>query len=56
MEERHEGTPQGARLSPSVTSVFLDEVDKELEQRGHALVRWVDDLGVFVASKRPGAL
>ncbi len=49
--ERHEGTPQGGPLSPLLANVLLDEVDKELEQRGHAFVRYADDLRVFVRTK-----
>jgi RNA-directed DNA polymerase len=41
--ERREGTPQGGPLSPLLANVLLDEVDKELEQRGHAFVRYADD-------------
>jgi retron-type reverse transcriptase len=41
--ERHEGTPQGGPLSPLLANVLLDEVDKELERRGHAFVRYADD-------------
>ena len=52
--ERHEGTPQGGPLSPLLANVLLDEVDKELECRGHAFVRYADDLRVFVGSKRAG--
>lgn len=52
--ERYEGTPQGGPLSPLLANVLLDEVDKELEQRGHAFVRYADDLRVFVTSKRAG--
>ena len=52
--ERHEGTPQGGPLSPLLANVLLDEVDKELEQRGHAFVRYADDLRVFVRTKRAG--
>jgi RNA-directed DNA polymerase len=37
--ERHEGTPQGGPLSPILANVLLDEIDKELEKRGHAFVR-----------------
>ena len=37
--ERHEGTPQGGPLSPILANVLLDDVDKELEKRGHAFVR-----------------
>jgi len=52
--ERHEGTPQGGPLSPLLANLLLDEVDKELESRGHAFVRYADDLRVFVRSKRSG--
>ncbi len=52
--ERHEGTPQGGPLSPLLANVLLDDVDKELEARGHAFVRYADDLRVFVGSKRAG--
>jgi len=51
---RHEGTPQGGPLSPLLANVLLDEVDQELERRGHAFVRYADDMRVFVASKRAG--
>lgn len=54
MVERHEGTPQGGPLSPLLANVLLDEVDKELEKRGHAFVRYADDLNVYVRSKRAG--
>ena len=52
--ERHEGTPQGGPLSPLLANVLLDEVDKELERRGHGFVRYADDCNVYVASKRAG--
>jgi group II intron reverse transcriptase/maturase len=52
--ERYEGTPQGGPLSPLLANVLLDEVDKELERRGHAFVRYADDLRVFVESQRAG--
>jgi RNA-directed DNA polymerase len=52
--ERHEGTPQGGPLSPLLANVLLDEVDKELETRGHAFVRYADDLNVYVRSKAAG--
>jgi group II intron reverse transcriptase/maturase len=51
---RHEGTPQGGPLSPLLANVLLDEVDKELERRGHAFVRYADDCNVYVRSKRAG--
>ncbi|MFA6433910.1 MAG: group II intron reverse transcriptase/maturase [Elusimicrobiales bacterium] len=50
--ERWEGTPQGGPLSPLLANVLLDEVDKELERRGHAFVRYADDGNVYVRSER----
>ena len=52
--ERHEGTPQGGPLSPLLANVLLDEVDKELERRGHAFVRYADDSNVYVRSRKAG--
>ena len=52
--ERHEGTPQGGPLSQLLANVLLDEVDKELEKRGHTFVRYADDLNVYVRSRRAG--
>ena len=52
--QRHEGTPQGGPLSPLLANVLLDEVDKELEERGHAFVRYADDCNVYVRSRRAG--
>jgi RNA-directed DNA polymerase len=52
--ERHEGTPQGGPLSPLLANVLLDEVDQELEKRGHAFVRYADDSTVYVRSQRAG--
>jgi RNA-directed DNA polymerase len=52
--ERHEGTPQGGPLSPLLANILLDEVDKELERRGHAFVRYADDLNVYVHTQRSG--
>jgi RNA-directed DNA polymerase len=52
--ERHEGTPQGGPLSPLLANVLLDDVDQELERRGHAFVRYADDLRVYVGSRRAG--
>lgn len=49
--ERWEGTPQGGPLSPLLANVLLDEVDKELEKRGHAFVRYADDGNVYVRSE-----
>lgn len=53
-QERHEGTPQGGPLSPLLANVLLDEVDRELEKRGHSFVRYADDCNVYVRSKRAG--
>ncbi len=50
--ERYEGTPQGGPLSPLLANVLLDEVDKELEKRGHAFARYADDGNVYVKSER----
>ncbi|HSB78602.1 MAG TPA: group II intron reverse transcriptase/maturase [Candidatus Methylomirabilis sp.] len=52
--ERHEGTPQGGPLSPLLANVLLDEVDRELETRGHAFARYADDCNVYVRSRRAG--
>lgn len=52
--ERHEGTPQGGPLSPLLANVLLDEVDRTLEKRGHAFVRYADDCNVYVRSRRAG--
>ncbi|MEK7282332.1 MAG: reverse transcriptase domain-containing protein, partial [Acidobacteriota bacterium] len=52
--ERHEGTPQGGPLSPLLANVLLDDVDKELERRGHAFARYADDCNVYVRSRRAG--
>ena len=52
--EQGEGTPQGGPLSPLLANVLLDDIDKRLETRGHAFVRYADDLRVFVASKKAG--
>ena len=47
-----EGTPQGSPLSPLLANIMLDDLDHELERRGHAFVRYADDLRVYVASER----
>jgi RNA-directed DNA polymerase len=52
VSERHAGTPQGGPLSPLLANVLLDGVDKELEKRGHAFVRYADDGNVYVRSGR----
>jgi RNA-directed DNA polymerase len=47
-----EGTPQGGPLSPILSNILLDKLDKELESRGHRFVRYADDICLFVKSKR----
>ena len=49
---RTEGTPQGSPLSPLLANIMLDDLDRELERRGHTFVRYADDLRVYVASER----
>ncbi|MDZ4956888.1 group II intron reverse transcriptase/maturase [Clostridium perfringens] len=49
-----EGTPQGGPLSPLLSNIMLDELDKELEKRGHRFCRYADDCNIFVKSKRAG--
>jgi RNA-directed DNA polymerase len=51
---RAEGTPQGGPLSPLLSNVLLDELDRELQRRGHRFVRYADDCNVYVQSKRAG--
>jgi RNA-directed DNA polymerase len=51
---RVEGTPQGGPLSPLLSNVLLDELDRELERRGHRFVRYADDSNVYVQSKAAG--
>ena len=52
--ERAEGAPQGSPLSPLLGNVMLDEVDKELERRGHRFARYADDCNVYVRSRKAG--
>lgn len=52
--ERHEGTPQGGPLSPLLANLLLDDLDKELEQRGHCFCRYADDCNIYVQSKAAG--
>jgi RNA-directed DNA polymerase len=54
VQQRHQGTPQGGPLSPLLANVLLDEVDRELERRGHCFVRYADDANVYVRSRRAG--
>ena len=49
-----EGTPQGGPLSPLLANIMLDDVDKELEKRGHKFCRYADDCNIYVKSKRAG--
>ena len=49
---RSEGTPQGGPLSPLLSNILLDELDKELEKRGHAFCRYADDANVYVRTRR----
>ena len=49
-----EGTPQGGPLSPLLSNLVLDELDKELEKRGHMFVRYADDRNIYVHSERAG--
>lgn len=51
---RHRGTPQGGPLSPLLTNILLDEVDKALQACGHSFVCYADDCRVFVGSKKAG--
>jgi len=51
---RREGTPQGGPLSPLLSNILLDELDRELERRGHLFARYADDCNVYVRSKRAG--
>ena len=49
-----QGTPQGGPLSPLLSNILLDDLDKELEKRGHQFIRYADDVSIFVKSKRAG--
>ncbi|WP_239031488.1 group II intron reverse transcriptase/maturase [Modicisalibacter sp. MOD 31.J] len=51
---RRQGTPQGGPLSPLLANILLDDVDKELERRGHRFCRYADDLQIYVGSRRAG--
>jgi RNA-directed DNA polymerase len=54
IEPRTEGTPQGGPLSPLLSNILLDELDKELERRGHRFERYADDCNIYVKSKAAG--
>lgn len=55
VSRRVEGTPQGSPLSPILSNILLDELDKELERRGHHFARYADDCNIYVQSERAGA-
>jgi RNA-directed DNA polymerase len=52
--ERYEGTPQGGPLSPLLANLLLDDLDKELERRGHTFCRYADDCNIYVRSEAAG--
>ena len=54
VSQRREGTPQGGPLSPLLSNTLLDELDKELERRGHKFCRYADDCNVYVRSRSAG--
>ena len=51
---RSEGTPQGGPLSPLLANLLLDQLDRELEKRGHCFVRYADDVSIYIKSERAG--
>ncbi|ENV9101252.1 group II intron maturase-specific domain-containing protein [Escherichia coli] len=53
-EKRQEGMPQGGPLSPLLSNILLDELDKELERRGHSFCRYADDCNIYVSSRKAG--
>ena len=54
VSQRTEGTPQGSPLSPLLSNIILDELDEELERRGHKFVRYADDCNIYVRSQVAG--
>jgi RNA-directed DNA polymerase len=52
--ERHEGAPQGGPLSPLLANLLLDDLDKELERRGHRFCRYADDFNIYVRTEKAG--
>ncbi len=54
ISQRTKGTPQGSPLSPLLSNIVLDELDKELEKRGHCFVRYADDFSIYVRSQKAG--
>lgn len=53
-QSREEGTPQGGPLSPLLANLLLDDMDKELERRGHRFCRYADDCNIYVHSQKAG--
>lgn len=54
LEPTKEGVPQGGPLSPLLANLLLDDLDRELERRGHRFVRYADDVNIYVRSRRAG--
>jgi len=54
VKETEEGTPQGGPLTALLSNIMLDDLDKELEQRGHKFVRYADDCNIYVKTQRAG--
>ena len=52
--DTEEGTPQGGPLSPLLSNIMLDDLDRELEKRGHKFVRYADDCNIYVQTRRAG--
>ena len=52
LQKRRKGVPQGSPLSPLLSNILLNELDKELEKRGHRYVRYADDFSIYVRSKK----
>jgi len=53
-EKTTQGVPQGSPLSPLLSNIVLNELDRELEKRGHTFVRYADDCQIYVSSQRAG--
>ncbi len=56
VSQRIEGTPQGSPLSPLLSNIVLDVLDKELEKRGHKFVRYADDCNIYVLSQESNGI
>ena len=54
MSQPTQGTPQGGPLSPLLSNILLDDLDKELERRQHRFCRYADDVNIYVQSRRAG--